>query len=288
MQDYEDIWYHSEDGLRLYARDYVCKGAPLTLLCMHGLTRNSADFEPLCEYLAPDYRMIVVDQRGRGKSERDIEPANYHPATYVQDMFRLIDTLQLTNLVLVGTSLGGLMAMIMNALRPGAFKAVVINDIGPVVEPEGLERIKKYVGKIPPAKSWDEAVANIRRLNEQAFPHFQLADWQQFTRRLYAENDQGIPELLYDPAIFLPLAADEGNAVPPDLWPAFEQLRDVPTLLIRGALSDILSAETSAEMLRRKPDLQFVEIADVGHAPILDEPAVVQAISCFLEDVKTS
>lgn len=286
MNDYRDYYYDSPDGLRLYARDYFRDDTPLTLLCMHGLTRNSADFEPLCELLASRYRILAVDVRGRGRSDRDSNPANYHPGTYVQDMFRMIDALGLENLALVGTSMGGIMAMVMNVLRPGKFAGVILNDVGPVVSREALDRIRGYVGKTAPAADWAEAVADTRRNHQVAFPHYTDEDWDRFARRLYGENEQGIPELLYDPAIAQLLAASDGNAVPPDLWQGFDLLRNVPTLLIRGALSDVLSVETLREMEQRNPDLQVVEVPDVGHAPILDEPSAYKAIRRFLADLE--
>ena len=282
MNDYKDYYYDSTDGLRLYARDYFREETPLTLLCMHGLTRNSADFEPLCELLAPRYRILAVDMRGRGRSEWDSNPANYHPGIYVQDMFSLVDALGLENLALAGTSMGGIMAMIMNALRPGKFAGVILNDVGPVVSREALDRLRGYVGKTAPAADWAEAAAATRRNYQVAYPHYTDEDWYRFARRLYGENEQGIPELLYDPAIAQLLAARDDNAVPPDLWQGFDLLRNVPTLLIRGALSDVLSVDTLREMEQRNPDLQVVEIPDVGHAPILDEPLAFNAISGFL------
>lgn len=282
MKSHSHIWYHSSDNLKLYARDYGSHGAPLTLLCMHGLTRNSADFEDLCDSLKEDYRLVVPDQRGRGLSANDPHPANYHPGTYAQDMFTLIDHLQLSNLVLIGTSLGGLMAMIMTALRPGLVRGVVLNDIGPVVEPAGLARIKSYVGKTAPARTWQDAVATAKLINGAAFPDYSDADWERFAARVYEVRPDGTPRFRYDPAISQPMAADDTNAVPADLWPVFAALANVPTLVVRGALSDILGAATVAEMKRRKPDLQTVEVPRVGHAPTLSEPEAFSTLESFL------
>ena len=288
MNSFKDYYYDSNDGLRLYARDYFREETSLTLLCMHGLTRNSADFEPLSELLASRYRILAVDVRGRGRSARDGNPANYHPGTYVQDMFRLIDILDLKNLTLVGTSMGGLMAVIMNALRPGRFTGVILNDIGPVVNRESLDRIRDYVGKTAPVNNWAEAVETTRRINEVAFPHYNGRDWEKFTRRLYGENEQGVPELLYDPAIAHLLAASDANAVPADLWNVFDLLRDVPTLVIRGALSDVLSTDTAGQMQGRLAGLQVVEVPGIGHAPVLDEPPAIKAIQEFLRSLETA
>ena len=285
MKSYSEYWYQSQDGLRLYARDYNAVQSPLTLLCMHGLTRNSADFEELCEELYPAYRIIAVDQRGRGKSQWDSNPQNYQPLMYVQDMFRLIDNLKLENLVLVGTSLGGMMAMMMNAMRPGTFTGVIINDIGPVIENAGLDRIKSYAGKQKPATDWQGAIANTREINEIAFPDESEEFWERFAKRVYAENDKGVPELLYDPAISQPFAGMETQEVAQDLWPAFEPLGPVPLLVVRGELSDLLSRKTVTEMIRRKPDTRLIEVARVGHAPMLSEPEAVATIKQFLSDL---
>lgn len=282
---YKDIWYQSSDDLTLYARDYENDEAALTLLCMPGLTRNAADFEDLCLALCDACRVIAVDQRGRGKSQWDKDPSRYQPATYVQDMFKLLDELELESVGLVGTSLGGLMAMLMNAMQPGRFDCVILNDIGPVVNQAGLDRIKAYVGKAAPVATWDQAIEQTRQTNGAAFPLMQTADWERFTRRIYGESDSGVPRLLYDPAIAEPIAANESSAVPPDLWPVFAALAETPTMIIRGELSDILSRDCVEEMKRRKPDLQVFEVANVGHAPVLDEPGLVPTIKAFLATI---
>lgn len=282
MADYQDIWYQSSDGLTLYARDYRHPDPAATLLCMHGLTRNSADFDGIANHLAGRYRLVVVDQRGRGRSQWDSDTGNYQPAVYVQDMFKLLDELELDRVGLVGTSMGGLMSMIMAAMQPVRVGSVILNDIGPVINPAGLERIKGYVGKSSAVTSWEEAVAQNRDINGREFPDFSDADWLRFTRALYVEDDSGVPVLAYDPAIAQPMAEDQDAAVPPDLWPAFAALAEIPTLVVRGAMSDILAPECVAEMLARKPDLQVAEIDNRGHAPILDEPAAIAAIDAFL------
>ena len=285
MADYQDIYYQSQDGLRLYARDYAHGSPKATILCMHGLTRNSADFEGIANHLAPDYRLVVVEQRGRANSEWDPTPENYQPAVYVQDMFTLLDQLQLDSVVLMGTSLGGLMSMIMSAMQPERIRAVIMNDIGPVVNPAGLERIKGYVGKSGPVANWDDAIAEQQSINGREFPDFSDAQWLGFVKALYRENADGVPVLAYDPAISKPMLEDQDSAVPPDLWPAFDALKPLPTLVIRGELSDILARDCVSEMRSRKPDLVFAEIPNRGHAPILDEPGSIAAIDQFLGEV---
>ena len=282
MAEYQDYYYNSADGLRLYARDYTHDSPRATILCMHGLTRNSADFEDIASHLAPDYRLIVVDQRGRGLSEYDGNTDNYQPAIYVQDMFHLLGLLQLEAVILMGTSLGGLMAMIMVAMQPQRFSAVIMNDIGPVVNPAGLERIKGYVGQMAPAADWADAVESVRAIAAKEFPDYSEADWLHFARALYREDENGVPVPAYDPAISTPMLEAQDTAVPPDLWSAFDAMTGLPLLLIRGELSDILAPDCVAGMQARKPDLQLAEIPRRGHAPTLAEPECIAAIDTFL------
>lgn len=279
---FDDVLYQSSDGLRLYARDYRNDQAKHTLLCMHGLSRNSADFAALCEHMADDYRIVAVDQRGRGRSDYDSSPDNYQLGVYVQDMFTLIEHLELQQPVLIGTSMGGLIAMLMQATQPGRFAGLILNDIGPVVNPAGLQRIKGYVGKIGPVNSWEEAARQVEMINKAAFPNFQRQDWEDFARNMYGEDDKGVPVLLYDPAIAKPMDEDNTDAVAPELWPVFDAALSTPLLLVRGELSDILAPDCVREMQARHADMHYVEVADVGHAPVLDEPQAVQAIKEFL------
>lgn len=285
MGNYEDFWYQSSDGLRLYARDYPCRDraiqSPATVLCMHGLTRNSADFAGLADHLCGRYRVLSVDQRGRGRSEYDSVVANYTPLTYVQDMFTLLDQLDLAEVILVGTSLGGLMSFLMSAMQPQRIRAMIINDIGPEVDPRGLERIKSYVGKSTPVASWDDAVSRAKEIAAVAFPDFSDEQWLDFTRGIYREED-GVFTLDYDPAISQPLDDDDSAVVPPDLWGVFEAITSIPMLLIRGESSDILARSCVDRMRSRKADLQVAEIPHRGHAPTLTEPASIAAIDAFL------
>lgn len=283
---YSDIWYESADGLQLYARDYAGPedSTLLPVLCMHGLTRNSADFAWLAAHLAKTRRVVSVDQRGRGRSAYDPEPANYTPVTYVGDMLALLDRLALPKVLLIGTSLGGLMAMIMANMQPERFVGIVINDIGPDLDPVGLDRIKSYVGKRREIRNWDDAVAQTREINGGAFPNYGDAEWLRFTRGLYREVD-GIPQLAHDSAIAQPMLADESNAVPPDLWPLFSAMAAIPMLLVRGELSDLLAMDCVAKMQEIAPTLHVAHIPDRGHAPMLDEPIAVSAIDAFLAEV---
>ena len=285
MADFADYWYLSDDGVRLYARDYTHDSArdsvesACPLLCMHGLTRNSADFAGLASHVGQQRRVLVADQRGRGRSGYDRNPANYHLGTYVQDMLRLLNKVNWQESLLLGTSMGGLMAMMMAAAQPTRCRGLILNDIGPVVDPRGLARIQSYVGKSRPVATWQAAVAQVRLINGEAFPDFTDAQWLDFTRALYREEG-GRPVLAYDPAIALTATANK--AVAPDLWPLFDAIVALPILLVRGAHSDILSPACVAAMRRRKPDLVVVEIPRRGHAPSLDEVSARQAIDRFL------
>lgn len=276
--------YRSSCGrLRLSARDYA--GAGPALLLMHGLTRNAADFEPLAAALAGSYRLIVPDQRGRGLSEWDLDPTNYRPDVYAADMFALLAWLGLGQVTMIGTSMGGLIAMVMNAMRPSAARAVVLNDVGPVLDPLGLARIQGYVGPSAPAQSWAEAAERCRAINAAAFPDFGPADWMAFARRACVEAADGTIAFAYDPAIALGTGGDDPATVPPNLWPLWDLLDAKPVLVVRGALSDLLSAATVEEMGRRHGGpFTAIEVSGVGHAPVLDEPVALEAIRSFLAD----
>ncbi len=281
-------YFRSADGrLRLFARDYAAtpNADPATpLLMMHGLTRNAADFEPLIELLGQTNRRIIVpDQRGRGLSEADSDPTNYRPDIYVADMWSLLDKLGIDKLICIGTSMGGLMAMMMGTQQPQRIVAIVLNDVGPEVSEEGLNRIRSYVGPSEPMANWDQAAAQCRAINSSALLDFEADDWMNFAKRTCRELPDGRVEFAYDRAIAKGMEPDNTTAVPPDLWSMWDGLRDIPILTIRGGHSDILRAETVAEMRRRRDGkMAFAEVPLRGHAPILDEDAAVTALQSFL------
>ena len=278
---YDDFFYQSEDGLTLYARDYPAPSSDVQcVLLMHGLSRNSRDFECLANRLSKRYRVLVAEQRGRGKSEWDTDPTRYAIPHYVSDMFALLEAARVSRVATVGTSMGGLMAMVMNSVMPGVFSHVVLNDIGPELCDEGLNRIKGYVGQGEPVTTWAEAVAYNKRINDVAFPTLSDDGWEQFTRQVFKEVN-GVPVLDYDPRISEAVNAEDSDAVPPDLWAVFDLLAQQPLMLIRGALSDLLDSRITAEMQRRVPDMAYLEVANVGHAPMLKDEAVISAIEAF-------
>lgn len=279
--------YKSACGrLDLFARIYPGEGAPLLL--MHGLTRNSADFEPLVPHLAGKYRLIVPDQRGRGRSQPDADAGNYRPDIYVADMFALLDGLGIEKVGLIGTSMGGLMAMIMGVLQAPRIRAIVLNDIGPTLEKAGLARIQTYVGGGAGFASWDEAAARCQAINAEAFTDFGEADWLAFARRTCRECEDGKIRFAYDPAIAESVKGDEPGTVPLDLWPLWDALDAKPVLVLRGVLSDLLSSGTVEQMRQRHTGpFRAVDVPARGHAPLLDEAAVLDALLPFLQEHAT-
>ena len=282
MRRFSDFYYQVPDGLTLYARDYPGPDDRAgCVLLMHGLTRNSRDFDVLADRLSVHLRVLVPEQRGRGRSEWDSQPDRYGIPTYVNDMFELLEAVGEDHVAAVGTSMGGLMAMVMNAMRPGVFTHVVLNDIGPELSKEGLDRISGYVGQGGIISTWEEAVAYNRAINAVAFPSLSDQQWGEFTRQLFGERN-GAPFLDYDPAISQAVRSDEGSALPPDLWSVYAQLESQPLMLIRGAISDLLDTDIKDRMIHSVPDLLYLEVADVGHAPMLIDDAVTEALENFL------
>ncbi|PCH61802.1 MAG: alpha/beta hydrolase [SAR86 cluster bacterium] len=290
MVQYTDLFFDSHDGLKLYARDYPAStsaatpasASVTTIICLPGLTRNCADFEELCSSLAENYRLLAVDFRGRGRSDYDANPHNYHPGIYAQDITSLMQAEAIDGAIFIGTSLGGLVAMTLAATTPSAVLGIVLNDVGPEVDPVGLARIRSYVSNDREAVNWHVAVSNTRAINEEALPGLSDVQWRKFTRRLYRDDDSGRAALNFDQAISVLFEEQDPNDPPIDLWPLFYMLRDVPLLVLRGAHSDILSAQVVAKMATVHPLMQSLEVKGRGHAPLLDEPGVVNVIKQFL------
>ncbi|MDE2051464.1 MAG: alpha/beta hydrolase [Gammaproteobacteria bacterium] len=281
---YREQRFTSAEGLELYCRIYERQAprgiTPLTVLCLPGLTRNSRDFEALAPHLAARYRVVCADLRGRGFSARDPQWQNYHPGTYIADLQRLLQALDLKRVAIVGTSLGGLLGMMLGAATPERVAGLVLNDIGPEVDPRGIERIKSYTGMLPPVRTWDDAVAQLRAVYGDAWRGLSDETWSVLVRRSYREDAAGVPALDCDPRIGDALRA--APAVPGGLWPLFARLHSLPMLVVHGALSDILSVSTLERMQREKPDLERVTVGNRGHVPLLDEPEALAAIDRFL------
>jgi pimeloyl-ACP methyl ester carboxylesterase len=275
-----EYWFSSRDGLKLFSRVYPGPKADApTVLCLHGLLRNSRDFEDLAPHLAERYRVIVPDVRGRGCSARDPDPTHYQIPMYLQDLEPLLGGLGADRVAVIGTSMGGLMAMALAASQPARVRCIVLNDVGPEVDPAGLERIRGYAGKASAVKSWNEATAQLRLTFGAAWPNLDPARWETLTRRAYRANDAGAIEADADPRIGDVVRSSPDVA--PDLWPLWRAAR-TPVLALRGALSDILSEATLARMHREKPDLRSVSVPQRGHALLLDEPECLEAIDAFL------
>jgi pimeloyl-ACP methyl ester carboxylesterase len=288
MEQFEERRWTSADGLSLFARDYpaATNGGRLPVVCLHGLTRNASDFEDLAPLVASGgRRVLALDIRGRGRSEWDSKPQRYTPQTYVGDVLGLLDALALESAVFIGTSMGGIITMALAAARPAAVASAVLNDVGPVVAPEGIARIKSYAGGTSDIANWDDARDYVRGINGAVFPKFETKDWDRFARRVFVEK-RGVPVLNYDPAIALQLRADHYAAAEEEAWRLFRDLAsNRPTLLIRGARSDLLSPDTADRMKRMAPKMRFAEVPYVGHAPTLSEPEAVQAIQAFLAEI---
>ncbi len=276
-----DYFYHSTDGLRLYCCIYPAQqpgGVPV--LCVPGLTRNSRDFTAVAAHLRTQREVLTADLRGRGRSAWDPDPSHYQLPSYVMDLWSLLEARCVRRVVVIGTSLGALVGMAMAAMKPERIAGVVLNDAGPEIDPAGMRRIAAYAGKLPPVPSWAEAAAQAKSLYGAALPGLTDEQWLDYARRGYRENAAGVPVADVDPKISE--AVRNTATAPGDLWPLYAQICGVPMLVIRGALSDLLSAATVARMVREKPALDHITVPNRGHAPLLDEPECLAAIDAFL------
>jgi pimeloyl-ACP methyl ester carboxylesterase len=283
---YEDRFWTSSDGLNLHYRNYPgpAGSGKLPVLCLHGLTRNARDFHVLAEDLAATRRVIVPEMRGRGQSGYASDSDTYSPVTYVADVEKLLAEQGIGRFIAVGTSMGGLMTMLLAAMQPGRIAAVVMNDIGPEIEAQGVARIAGYVGQGRSYPTWVHAARGLAEAHSAAFPDYSLDQWLELAKRTMVVSQSGRIVFDYDMAIAEPFSKP-GNAAPPDLWPAFDTLAGVPMLLVRGELSDLISAETVEQMGRRNPAMTTITVPRVGHAPTLDEPEVRAAIHALLDGV---
>ena len=280
-----DGYWWSNDGLRLHYRDYAAGSGAVDgrppILCLPGLTRNARDFEAVAERLSESWRVITVDLRGRGDSAYAKDAMTYVPLTYVQDVERLLADLKIERFVAFGTSLGGIVTMLLAATGHARIAGALLNDVGPVIEAAGLDRIRGYVGKGGAYPTWLHAARGIAENNDTVFPDYDLTDWLAMAKRTYRLSSNGriVPD--YDKKIADPFRLPGGEAGI-DLWPALNALADIPTLIVRGGLSDLLAPETAKLMLKRLQNAKMVTVADVGHAPMLDEPESVVAIDALL------
>jgi pimeloyl-ACP methyl ester carboxylesterase len=284
-QNWRDIYFTSRDGLRLYARHYPAPGSCLRpVLCLAGLTRNSRDFHHLASVLSsPDQpaprHVYTIDYRGRGLSAFDPDWRNYQVLNELLDVLDFMTIEGLSDTAIVGTSRGGILAMIMAAVRPGNIGAAVLNDIGPLIEREGLLRIVSYVGRIPLPDTWAEAGQLVRSMAHRHFTAVPDTMWEEIARQQYNDED-GRPVHGYDQQLNRTASILDGPL--PELWPQFRALARVPVMVLRGANSDILSAATAERMQREHPDLTLLTVPGQGHAPILRDALSLDAIQAFL------
>jgi pimeloyl-ACP methyl ester carboxylesterase len=285
MADFADCYWSSRDGLKLHYRDYPGRDATDSrhppVLCLPGLTRNARDFEELAARLSGEWRVLCPDMRGRGDSAYAKDSATYNPMQYVDDVTLLLESAGIERVVIIGTSLGGLMTMAMAMTMPQLIVGAVLNDIGPFIETAGFQRIVGYVGQGRSFPTWMHAARAVQETHGAAFPDYQIADWLAAAKRTMTLGGNGRIVFDYDMKIAEPLARmDLTQQV--DLWPGIDALAGKPVLLIRGGLSDLLTADTLAQMQQRLPGSEAVTIAKVGHAPSLNEPEAVAAIGRLL------
>lgn len=286
MTGYQDGYWWSPDGLRLHYRDYAGgdDGRP-PLLCLPGLTRNARDFEPLAGRLAGEWRLICPDMRGRAESAYAKDAMTYVPLTYLQDISRLLADLAITRFVAVGTSLGGLITMLIAATQRDWLAGALLNDVGPALDEAGLARIRSYVGVGQSHPTWVHAARALAENNEDVYPGYDLEQWLAMAKRLYRLNSGGRVVLDYDMKIAEPIRA-MGSEAGVDMWPVMQAFWGLPTLLLRGERSDLLSAASAERMVREMgAGAELVTVPNVGHAPALDEPESVAAIDRLLDRV---
>ena len=280
-QAWRDRSWTSFDGLNLHYRDYDGSTDRPPLLCLHGLTRNSRDFEDFADRYAGRFRVIAVDFRGRGRSDHDPDATHYVPLTYAGDLLKLLGENGIDSAIFVGTSLGGLVTMLVAAMQPQRIAGAILNDIGPDVDRPGIDRIRTYVGKGVRFRDWDEAGAYVASINNNLPVTFTAEDWVRFARRLCRQEGDAVV-FDYDPAIVEAFDQPE-PAEPFDMWPLFRTLAQKPLLVVRGEKSDLLSAATAEAMRGTSDDVDLVTVPGVGHAPTLDEPEAAAAIDRFLQ-----
>lgn len=287
MAKWADRYWNSAEGLRLHYRDYAGPHEKPPILCLPGLTRNARDFEMVADRYAGDWRIICVDFRGRGDSEFDPDSSHYAPPFYAADVLKLLDQLGIADAVFVGTSLGGIVTMLMAATDTDRIAGALLNDVGPEIDDSGLDRIATYVGKDVRFSNWQDAIDQISSRTGDVYPRWNREDWVQFARRVCRE-ERGKIRFDYDMRIADNFAAAR-NAEPIDAWPLLRSLAGRPVTILRGALSDLLTIDTATRMAGELgSDAELVTVPDVGHAPALDEPEAIAALDRLLERVEAA
>jgi pimeloyl-ACP methyl ester carboxylesterase len=281
----KSVFVSGPDGLRLHVRQYGSRTPQkLAVVCLPGLTRTVADFDALAPALAKagPRRVIAVDLRGRGQSEYDRNPENYNLLVELGDVVAILTALAVGPAVFIGSSRGGLLSMHLAVAHPTAIAGVVLHDIGPVIEPKGLARLRSYVGKLPQPRSFAEGADILRSVFHGQFPNLTPAQWLAGAERTWRQQSNGSLIPTHDVNLSRTLSAIDIEAPLPPMWNEFEALARVPMLVIRGERSDILSAATVAAMATRHPGMETIEVPDQGHVPLLDSNDVIQRVTEFV------
>jgi pimeloyl-ACP methyl ester carboxylesterase len=285
------IFVSAPDGLRLHVREHGAATAPgMPVVCLPGLTRTTADFDDLARALAaskPSRRVIALDSRGRGRSAYDPNPKNYTPAVELTDLLAVLNVINISQAVFVGSSRGGILTMLLAPIHPEMIAGAVLHDIGPVIESQGVARINSYVGKLRLPQNLQEGAVALRELFGTQFPKLTAAQWLGAAERTWNVQAGKLVQT-YDPALAESLADFDVEHPLPPLWNEFDALARVPVLVIRGANSDILSPATIGEMQARHRNLEVIEVADQGHVPLLDTPELIDPIAAFIRRCKTA
>jgi pimeloyl-ACP methyl ester carboxylesterase len=279
----QSLHWWSQDGLRLHARRYsgpAAANARPTIICLPGLTRNARDFEGIAAHLANRFDIIAVDFRGRGDSAWAKDPLTYMPLTYVHDIEQLIEDQKLERMIFIGTSLGGIVTMLMAGLLADKLSGAVLNDVGPELDPAGVQRIGGYVGKVGSFASWMHCALALQVSNKHIYPQFGIEDWLLMAKRVACLEPSGRISFDYDPKIAEAFKLP-GGAAGANLWPLFDSLAQRPLLILRGETSDLLEAGTLAQMQSR--GAATVTVPGVGHAPTLSEATALAAVEAFLQ-----
>ncbi len=285
MVSWKNSYWTSRDGLKLHYRDYAGPADRPPVLCLHGLTRNARDFETLAERICGEWRVLVPDFRGRGESEHDSQTSRYMPPVYAADVLQLLDELGIDKAVFIGTSLGGLVTMVVAGFAPERIAGALLNDVGPELDRSGLDRIRNYVGQPVVFRDWNEAADTFAANHGDVHRGYGREEWLRYARRVARETDRGV-ELDYDMGIAEPFKQmDEKTASAVDAWPLFRALAGRPVTILRGEHSDLFSASAAKKMVAAIPDAELVTVPNVGHAPDFDEPESIAAVNRLLERV---
>jgi pimeloyl-ACP methyl ester carboxylesterase len=288
---FASVFVTARDGLRLHVRSYGSRVASaLPVVCLPGLARTAADFHPLAAAMAADpakpRRVLALDYRGHGQSEYDRNPDNYALPVALADLSTVLIALETAPAIFLGTSYGGFLLMMLAAWRPTAIAGVILNDIGPVIEPQGWVRIKGYVGKLPVPRNFEEGAEILRWWFDAQFPKLTRQEWIAFAQRTWRQHGgRLLPD--YDPKLTRTLQGADLQHLP-TLWNQFDALAGVPLMVIRGAKSDMLASTTLQAMLSRRDEIEVVVVPDQGHPPFLDEPNLIRRITAFVASCDVS